>query len=88
MKRWIMTDLQPILDEIDEFDNEFFLQTETLLPVQFHGARRRAAIEPERRLMLAMLVDAVRCFQSSSEPRLLAKRREYAEAPVMDFLRR
>ena len=80
-----MTDLQPILDEIDEFDNEFFLQTETLLPVQFHGARRRAAIEPERRLMLAMLVDAVRCFQSSSEPRLPAKRREYAEAQSWIF---
>src|SRR5262249_29606035 len=65
--------------------NEFFLQTETLLPVQFHGARGRAAIEPERRLMLAVLVDAVRCFQSSSEPRLPAKRQEYAEAQSWIF---
>jgi hypothetical protein len=87
MKRWIMTDLQPILDEIDEFDNEFFLQTETLLPVQFHGARRRAAIEPERRLMLAHVS---RCcpllsVEFGAEPRLPAKRREYAEAQSWIF---
>jgi hypothetical protein len=35
--------------------------------------------------MLAMLVDAVRCFQSSSELHLPAKRREYAEAQSWIF---
>ena len=79
-----MTDIQATANQIDEFDYDF-LQTEAVLPVQFHGARRAATVEPERRLMLAMLVDAVRCFQSRSEPRLPAKRREYAEAQSWIF---
>jgi hypothetical protein len=74
-----MTHLQAMVNEKDEVGDEF-LRTEAVLPVQFHAARRRATIEPVRRLMLAMLVDAVRCFQSNSEASLPAKRREFAEA--------
>jgi hypothetical protein len=51
-----------------------------VLPLQFHGGRRgTATTEPLRRLMVAMLVDAIRCFQTKLEARQPAKRQEFAE---------
>lgn len=39
-------------------------QPDTLVPAQFfENLRRRAQLEPERRLMLATLEDAINCFQ-------------------------
>ena len=39
-------------------------QLDTLLPVQyFETFRRRTPIEPEKKLMLAVLADALTCFQ-------------------------
>jgi hypothetical protein len=41
-------------------------QPDALLPAQFFDARRRKKlIEPEKRLMLAILEDAVQCFQDN-----------------------
>jgi hypothetical protein len=40
------------------------LQPDTILPVQyFAGLRRKGSSEPERRLVIAVLEDAVECFQ-------------------------
>jgi hypothetical protein len=56
-------------------------EAQALLPVQFYAARRGTSeIEPLRRLMTAMLVDAVRCFQAKFESRQPATRQEFAEA--------
>jgi hypothetical protein len=39
-------------------------QPDTLLPAQYFGTfRRKAHLEPEKRLMLAVLEDAIACFQ-------------------------
>jgi hypothetical protein len=55
-------------------------EAEVVLPVQFHSARVGAAtLEPIRRLMVAVLVDAFRCFQTRSEACRPARREEYRE---------
>lgn len=44
----------------------FLFQPDTLLPVQyFENFRRKTLLEPEKRLMLAVLEDAVACFQDN-----------------------
>jgi hypothetical protein len=53
----IVNQTQPLEDEV--------LELQGVLPTQFYGARRGAsAAEPWRRLMAAMLLDAVRCYQT------------------------
>ena len=42
---------------------ELFAQ-DAVLPEQFYEDTRSKALEPERRLMLAILTDAVRCYQA------------------------
>jgi hypothetical protein len=74
-----MADMFATVNEGDQTDHEFSV-TEAVLPVQFYGARRGAAtIEPLRRLMIAMLVDAVRCFQTKFGARQQARRQEFEE---------
>ena len=42
----------------------FLFQHDTILPVQYVGTiRGKAYLEPEKRLMLAILQDAIDCFQ-------------------------
>ena len=73
-----MADMLAMVNETDQLDK--FSAAEAVLPLQFYGARRGAAtIEPLRRLMVAMLVDAVRCFQTKFETRQQARRQEFAE---------
>jgi hypothetical protein len=74
-----MNDRHTMVNKIDELDDEF-LQAEAVLPLQFHGARRGAStMEPLRRLIVAVLVDAIRCFQTKLDARQPAKRQEFAE---------
>jgi hypothetical protein len=74
-----MADMFAMVNETDQLDDKFSA-VEAVLPVQFYGARRGAAtIEPLRRLMVAMLVDGVRCFQTKFEARQPATRQEFAE---------
>jgi hypothetical protein len=74
-----MIDRLSMVNERDQLVDEF-AEAEAVLPLQFYGARRRAAgFEPLRRLMVAMLVDAVRCFQTGFKTRQPARHREYAE---------
>jgi hypothetical protein len=57
-----------------------FSELQGFLPLQFHGARRGTSeIEPLRRLMVAMLVDAVRCFETKFDARQPATRQQFAE---------
>jgi hypothetical protein len=51
------------------------------LPAQFYGARRgSAAVEPVKRLMTAIIVDAIRRYQTNIATVTLRKRRECREA--------
>src|SRR2546428_2319125 len=55
--------------------------SDTLLPAQRYGPRRgSAAMEPMKRLMMAILVDAIRCYQRNFDAVTLRKRREFGEA--------
>ena len=61
-------------------------EPDSLLPEQFYGTFKAKQLEPERRLMLAVLEDAVRCFQKyllAEDERGQALFRE-AEAWLMD----
>jgi hypothetical protein len=61
----------------DEHLNNEFSAAEAILPLQFHT--RRTSAEPLRRLMIAMLLDAVRCFQTKFSTHHQARRQEFAE---------
>ncbi len=56
------------MDEIVFFDDEekltLLFQPDTLLAQQFFATFRRRQLEPEKKLMLAVLEDAVACFQN------------------------
>jgi hypothetical protein len=74
-----MAEVPAMVKETERLNDELSA-AEAVLPMQFYGARRGAAtIEPLRRLMVAMLVDAVRCFQTTFEARQQARRQEFAE---------
>jgi hypothetical protein len=74
-----MAEVPAMVKETEQLNDELSA-AEAVLPMQFYGARRGAAtIEPLRRLMVAMLVDAVRCFQTKFEARQQARRQEFAE---------
>jgi hypothetical protein len=61
--------------------NEAALGCDALLPTQLYGSRRgSAALEPLKRLMMAILLDALRCVQRNFEAATLRKRREFREA--------
>ena len=67
------------VNETEQLDGEFS-QAEAVLPLQFHSNRRGIrSIEPLRRLMVAMLVDAVHVSQTKFEARQPSTRREFAE---------
>jgi hypothetical protein len=80
-----MMNLHETLNERDGIDNAL-LQAEVVLPVQFHGTPKgTAAFQPVRRLMLAMLADAIRCFRTNSGARQPVRRRDFAEAQSWIF---
>src|SRR5438309_4534222 len=74
-----MANMTSKVNETHQLDSEFS-QAEAILPLQFHGSRRGIrSIEPLRRLMVAMLVDAVRCFQTKIEADRPSTRQDFAE---------
>jgi hypothetical protein len=63
------------------FPNEAALGCDALLPTQLYGSRRgSAALEPLKRLMMAILLEALRSYQRNFEAATLRKRREFREA--------
>ncbi len=57
------------------------LQPDTLLPSQYYAAlKRKATHEPERRLAIAVLQDAVDCFQKHLRARDRKTRQLFVEA--------
>ena len=59
----------------------FLFQPDTLLPTQyFENFRRKTLFEPEKRLMLAVLEDAVNSFQDNLLAHSVKNKRLFAEA--------
>ncbi len=53
----------------------------SILPCQFFdGRKKQEAAEPLKRLMLAVLADAVRCYQTGLDKRATSRRRAFLEA--------
>jgi hypothetical protein len=56
-------------------------ESESILPSQFcEGRRKNEALEPVKRLMLAVLTDAVRCYQVGFDAQKVSRRRAFREA--------
>ena len=67
-------------DLIKEVSLDSALQPETLMPVQFYGARRGGdAMEALKGLMCAILEDALRSFERNLNADTLVRRRELRE---------
>jgi hypothetical protein len=59
----------------------WLFRPDTVLPAQFFETLKRKTIfEPEKRLMLAILEDAIRCFQGNLLARNLRSQRVFEEA--------
>jgi hypothetical protein len=62
-----------VIDRAESVSEEgvaFLLQPDVLIPAQcFEALRAKNGLEPEERLMLAVLEDAVRCFQDNVSAR-------------------
>jgi hypothetical protein len=72
--------MSAMFNEISLFADEFS-QARVVLPVQFHDGQTGAATaEPLRRLMVTVLVDAIRCVQTKFAARKPSIREECAEA--------
>src|SRR5688572_28423299 len=71
-------------EQIDLTTDERFgscVRPQTLSSAQyFDNRRRRIFLEPEKRLMLAILEDAVQCFQNNSFAQSVRGRRIFQEA--------
>jgi hypothetical protein len=56
-------------------------QPDTLLSAQyFENLRRKTLLEPEKRLMLALLEDAIHCFQKNLSAQTVVKKKLFDEA--------
>jgi hypothetical protein len=62
--------------------NPHLFQPDTMLPSQYFAAalRRRGALKPERRLIIAILQDAIECYQKNLFAREGKARQLYADA--------
>ena len=59
----------------------FLFQPDVLIPAQyFEALRSKSGMEPEKRLMLAVLEDAVHCFQDNVSTESEIKRKLFNEA--------
>jgi hypothetical protein len=61
--------------------SESGLEAGPILPSQFfEGRQKNEALEPEKRLMLAVLTDAVRCYQVGCDAQRTSRIRAFREA--------
>ncbi|MGH7766788.1 MAG: hypothetical protein ACREQP_04985 [Candidatus Binatia bacterium] len=59
----------------------FLFQPDVLIPAQYFDAlRSKTGMEPEKRLMLAVLEDAVRCYQNNLAPESEIGRKSFEDA--------
>jgi hypothetical protein len=68
----------------DYLTTETPFEPEAILPVQFFGGRQRTD-EPLKKLMFALLIDAVRCYQTCFGARTGARAKLFADAHLWIF---
>jgi hypothetical protein len=74
------------IDRLDAAGDTPGFRADAMLPAQFFSARRgAAAVEPVMRLMSAILIDAVRCFQHNFVAPDRHQRLEFREAQSWIF---
>ena len=72
--------LRDISRSSDSDYSESRFEAEPILPSQFfEGRKKNEALEPEKRLMLAVLTDAVRCYQVGFDSHKTARIRAFRE---------
>jgi hypothetical protein len=80
-----MANVLSIVNNVDHREGDLSAAA-AVLPQQFYGARRGTSeAEPLRRLMVAMLLDAVRCFQTKFNSHQPARSQEFAEVRTWLF---
>jgi hypothetical protein len=68
------------MTQLEEY-SESRLEPESVLPSQFFDSRKnKQSEEGVRRLILAVLTDAVRCYQVGLDAKMAARRRVFREA--------
>jgi len=73
--------LRGISRSADSDHSESSFEAEPILPSQFfEGRHKNEALEPEKRLMLAVLTDAVHCYQVGSDAQTTSRIRAFREA--------
>lgn len=82
-----MTACEPMASTIPQFkvtdpaDYELSFQSDAVLAEQFfHGPQGSEALKPFSRLMHAILIDAVRCYQVNFDARCPSKKQQFSEA--------
>lgn len=69
-------------EEVNIMDEKLasLFQPDTLLSAQyFDSLRRKTVLEPEKRLMLALLEDAIHCFQNNLSAQTVRKKKLFDE---------
>jgi hypothetical protein len=69
-------------EEVNTTDEKLtsLFQPDTLLSAQyFDNLRRKTLLEPEKRLMLALLEDAIHCFQDNLSAQTVRKKKLFDE---------
>jgi hypothetical protein len=73
--------LRDISRSSDGDSSESRFEAEPILPAQFFDGRKtNEALEPEKRLMLAVLTDAVHCYQVGCDAQKTSRIRAFREA--------
>ncbi len=82
-----MTAGEPVANTIPQFkvtdpaDYELSFRSDAVLPEQFfHGRQGSGALKPFSRLMHAILIDAVRCYEVNFDARRPSKKQQFSEA--------
>ena len=63
-----------------EYSESLFEPGSILASQFFYGRKKNEAMEPLKRLMLAVLADAVRCYQTGFDTRATSRRRAFLQA--------
>ena len=71
----------PQFNLTDPADYELSFQSDAVLPAQFFQERQGSgAVKPFTRLMHAILIDAVRCYQVNFDARRPSRKQQFSEA--------
>jgi len=80
-----MTNIVLQVNATDPADDELSLRSDGVLPQQIFQRQGSGALKPFSRLMYAILIDAVRCYQVNFDASRLSKKQQFSEAQAWLF---